>query len=333
MHMSKTLFFLWVMLAGGCTGEKTSPSERFVLRDGQSPVGEIKHIESLGRDTLLVLDNGGKIYLFVRFELKKTVGKKGKGPGEYNAVSHFAVSGDTLYVLDRTLSKLIAYSISDEIWYDEITSPELAQFTAFVRIRGVFYFCSSLYTTATEPDRQLLYRFEKHDGATPLGVTIASLNISPLPTVVQGILPIRTQGSLLTACFPFASQMLVYDTDVDTFTTIRMPVELRSLSGSTKTTDMSTVLKFIASTEFIMGVYPRQKWIAFVTKRGQGEKTEWSIKYITASGDFIGQHKADSYVFHVDEERVLRYAVSQDTGTNFPHEVIDEKNQFVKRFL
>ena len=85
-------------------------------------IGEIKKV-SFTDQFIFVSDPyvSQKIFMFDKNgKFVKSIGSQGGGPGEYNTISNFTITGDSLLIQDYNLHKYLVYSIKENRFVGDI---------------------------------------------------------------------------------------------------------------------------------------------------------------------------------------------------------------------
>lgn len=107
---------------------------------------------------------------------RRTVGRRGAGPGEFDAVTAFGLFGDTLWTLDANLRRVTRFSSAGEL----LTISRLASMSPEVGRRGKYYF---FYPMAMLKDGSLL----GFGGTTGRAIAAGEVVALPLLRIPRGI--------------------------------------------------------------------------------------------------------------------------------------------------
>ncbi len=114
-----TLLLFTVFLFTGCSKEKSIGSLTIIdsLDTSENIENSLSHCTSLKvyNDKLFILD-GSKINVYDVTDgaFKRTFGKSGKGPGEFNYANDFCICRDTVYVADSGNFRVQTYNIAGD---------------------------------------------------------------------------------------------------------------------------------------------------------------------------------------------------------------------------
>ena len=129
-----------------------NPTPRYLVDDGDPPMSAVIGYATIGSDSAIVVDNTHGIFLFVSDRREKIIGQRGRGACEHQRVKSFSVDGDTIFVLDNQLGRIIGYSIHSGDCVSEIGMPELSDFAQIGRFDNRFYLAKTEYTSASASD-------------------------------------------------------------------------------------------------------------------------------------------------------------------------------------
>ncbi len=94
----------------------------------KSIIGSISHL-IIFNERIYILDTYKQQALFVfsiNGQFIQKVGKVGRGPGEFLSPDSFWINDDGIFILDRALSQILRYDLSDYTYVETIVTPDLA---------------------------------------------------------------------------------------------------------------------------------------------------------------------------------------------------------------
>ena len=115
------------------------PTPRYLVDDGDPPMSEVIGYATIGSDSAIVIDNTHSIFLVISDRREKLIGQNGSGACEHESITSFVVDGDTIFVLDHRLGRILGYSIHSGDCVSEIGMPELSDFTQIGRVDNRFF--------------------------------------------------------------------------------------------------------------------------------------------------------------------------------------------------
>ncbi len=314
----------------GCTKDRENITidpdvERHVLIDDGPPLSQIWHIEPVGGDSLITMDDTRSLQLFVDNRFVKTLGSKGRGPCEYDAARHFAVHGDTLYILDHTAAKMVYYSLSTDLCLGELSSPELSNLSSFIRAGGAFYLMHTGYTSVTPPTHDLLYKMTDGGVVTPIGFTIEHLQPNALLPPIMKSITLRERYNTLYMEFPFSDKLWMYDIVEGSMNGFRLSLAGHSdLRNHAMSSDMDEILRLINNTEMITGFFLLPDMLAIVTKIGAPPDIDRKITFYDYNGIRRGEIKTDQHVFRVTDQYFSVYTEDiENPDTAHPYVILN----------
>jgi hypothetical protein len=288
---------------------------KLAIIDDGPPLTEIIHIESITSDSMIILDNTHQLYLYVKNRFNKILGAKGKGPYEYDVVRSFTSSGDTLFIYDQSLSKLISYSISTNECLQEIRLEDL--FSSVARIKGIFYFGYTEYTAATNLSKPLLYQLDAKHNVIPLKIRFLDLHANVFPAPLKMQTPLKQKNDLLYFSPPFSNKVFVYDTHTRSFSFFDLVLDSPHGKDFKSISNAKGIMKFInEELELVFGLFLLENYIAVVSKKGRVPDDQWKIRFYTYSGKYKYEITTNKYVFAVDENSFSRLTLALDNASS-----------------
>ncbi len=185
-------------------------SKNYIV-DTQEPLSELRGIEMIGKDSMLILDTSSRLRLFVKGRYVRTVGKGGRGPEEYVSPTSACTDEGKMFIFDQRLGKVVWYNLSNNEFLGEIVKPEFTQFESYKRINGQSYFFVTRYVSSDSANRGLLFRLDRNGNLTDVGIKFSMLGIGGFRFPVRAQPAIGWKETKLFICYPFSSRLIVYD--------------------------------------------------------------------------------------------------------------------------
>jgi hypothetical protein len=319
-----------ILLSVGCNAaddyiQVKNDVSRHVLIDDGPPLSQIFRIESIGRDSLITIDDFAQIQLYVNNKFVKSIGVNGRGPCEYNSVRHIFLNRDTLFILDPSTTKIVYYSLITDRCLGELILPELSDFSSFLRFGDSFYLLHAGYSVVTNLDKTLLFKLYDNSTLTPLGLRFVDLDANVLLPPLQKYVSMRTKGNIIYMEFPLTDKLWLYNTgngEVSNF-----GLSLDGLDKDYKTiTDADELMKiFNDEIELISGFYLLEDKIAIITGKGRHPDRVIKIKFYNYSGLPLGEITTDLYVFRITEQLFSRLTEESDNPDALhPYIILDQ---------
>ena len=286
------------------------------LNDELSPIAEVQQMFCKGLDSIYITDNLSNISLFVANKFNKTVGIKGKGPGEYYRVTSFYVNSDTLFILDRSLSKIIWYNIKTNKFIGEIVNNKLIEFRSFVCINGIFYLFYTEYSMLTNLVKPIIYTLAPKGKLDPLQLHFKDLDIVASIAPLSIASPIETKKIIIYFVLPLCDRVWMYNIKTKEITSFKIKLdvpkgnELRSISNAN---ELFSLVK--NKIEFVFGLYTLDKYIAIVSKQGADN----FIKYYSYSGNYIGKLVSNLPIFNVTAKNFSVLGLNSTKESHYPY--------------
>lgn len=306
------------------------------LLDDGPPLSQITRIVSIGRDSMLVTDRSHQLQLFVNYRFEKMVGKKGKGPGEYSSARYFQAIGDTVFLFDRLLGKVIAYSVKTNRVYDEVVNTNLTQFDGFLRANGAFYFGFSTYTGEPEPEKCLLYQLSNHNKLTELNFRYSDLGSDKIVFAFSPSAPVlmKAKGELLYIIWPFSKRIWIYDLKKNEIESFKLELDYPQQTDFKNMTDLQMQAKIVEQIEMVADLFLTHRGITLWTikaKFGTLPTKETSmLRLYSYAGKELTHLNVSPFVWHVEDTLFARWEVdTTQSGAQYPYIITWEKFQLV----
>jgi hypothetical protein len=306
------------------------------LIDDGPPLSQITRMVSIGRDSILVTDRNFQLQLFVNYRFQKVLGKKGKGPGEYISIFDFGVDGDSLFLFDIRLGKIIQYSLETNEVVDEIVNADLSQFYGFLRMNGTFYFVFARYTKETEPDKCLLYRLDKQNKLKELNFRYSDLGPDKIVFKYppMALVLMKAKGGLIYIRFPFSNRMWIYDTVNDTIESFKLDLEYPQQTDLGYLPDLQTQMKASEEIEVVSSFFLLDEQIALWSVRPKFNvlptRETSRLRFYTYTGKKLTQFNVDPFVWDVEDSLFARWEVdTTQSGDRYPYRITWEKYNIV----
>jgi hypothetical protein len=327
------LFILILFLGAACESksriEVSSQSTRAALVDGTPPLGELIHIEPVGEDSLIILDNRQNLHLFSENRFVKLLGKKGEGSGEYSRVSAFCVYDGSIVIFDKSKLKLLSFSLgTNECEFEKtVRSEEFAALSALVVNDETMYFIKTELSSVTPDHEQVFFKLNSDQTLTPLGLAKRNLQGRFLRSPIKLMTSVKQRAGKLYFTFPLSPIVWEYDVISHSLSSITVGLELPDDSDLASADNLSSALKLVnEKVELIMGVFPLDRHLAIVTKQGRPPDSQWKIRFYSYQGEFRGEIWTSYYVYDVQENYYAHIELSGDID-DYPYVVVQTPYQ------
>jgi hypothetical protein len=325
------LIYIALAIFVGCnaaddTIQVTSGITKHVLIDDGPPLSQIFYIESIGGDSLIVLDDFSQVQLYINNKFNKSIGIHGRGPCEYNAVRHISLNGDTLFILDPSTAKIVYYSLTTDRCLGELILPELSDFSSFVRLDGSFYLLHTGYSVATNLNKRLFFRLDDDMTLSALGISFADIRANVMLPPIQKYVSMRTKEDIIYMEFPLTDKLWLYNTGSGELESFELSLngfdrEYKSIS------DPDEIMRvFNDVIELISGLYLLDDKIAVISGKGTHPDRTIKIRFLSYEGGPIGEITTDLYVFRVTEQIFSRLTEESDNpDARHPYIILDQE--------
>ena len=290
-------------------------AERFIVDEGAAPISAIVVYAPVGPDSAVVVDNTDALFLLVADRSDRTIGKRGEGPCAHMEVTSYAIAGDTVFVLDRSLGRITGYSLRSGECLMEVSHPELSGFRSLGREGSSFYLARTQVTTMTPEDEELLFEMRPSGTLLPLGLTTSDLEADLLPMPVQvgrTIYSMKSLDGVLYFLVSLSHRIWTYDTGTQEISFIELTHD-SPRSGPVQ--DLDKAMALVPEIELEFGFFLLSNRIAVISRR----KSEQKLSLYTYAGDLAARGPAGDMPSFTDG-RVLYSLVATEFETK-PYEI------------
>jgi hypothetical protein len=310
--------------------DKTLTGGVYLVQNGKYLVTPMNTLFPTCVSHMIMHDSG---QLFVNYKFKKTVGKRGKGPGEYSSIFDFTVNGDTVFLFDRRMSKIVAYSLETDQVIDEIVNKDLSQFYGFLRKDGKFYLAFARYTPDTEPNKSLLFTLDREKKLRELSFRYADLGHDKIMFKYppMALVLMKDGGNVLYIRFPFSNRMWIYDVVRDSVESFKLDLEYPQQKDLSRLRDLQDQMKASEHIEVVSAFFLLDDLIAFwsvVPKFNEAPtRARSQLRFYTYAGKKVAQFNVDPFLFDVQDSLFARWEVdtAHQSVPQYPYRIVWEK--------
>ena len=307
---------LLLLMVASCRNDasRTEPvvsdfPERYVIDEGTPPIGAINGYTPLRGDTALAVDNRDEIFLIVSDRRVGMIGAKGVGPCEYQDVTAYSVAGDTLFILDRGLGRLVGYSVRDGACLSEFVDPFLTHFTGVSKAGPWFYFTMSSYSTPLDPETVLLYRLSAAGEFIPLELRKSDLDADLLmmPINTGRLRHIKERDGVIYFLLPLTHKVWscnVHDGSVSYFD---LKHDSADISAHANVPDLAAAAGIVRDIEMELDLFLLDEYIAV----GSNIRGKWMRSIYSYAGELKAREEVSGDMVF-EESGVVYRTVSQD---------------------
>jgi hypothetical protein len=303
-------------------GEIITPKEisRRVLIDDISPITRIFGAAVLENQELLIVSD--KISLIKNDTLYKTIGND---TGQYNMVFSISIIKDTLMIFDKSLSKILLYSISSGKCLKEVIHKDLALPT-HIRIQNNRIYALRANLSAELPNKTpLLFTIKEilnHASAdtllVPLNVHIADMSVEwLLPRIVRvhSFENLKEKNGKLYFFIPLMPKLWCYEVATNTVSSLDLPlnVPFKEIIGADNAKKEKLLLH--NPIEMVTEIKTLNNYIAIKTIQKKGENGIFRLRLISYSGKPLGVIESRDNIIDVNETTFLCISLNME-GTN-----------------
>lgn len=284
-------------------------SERYILDEGTPPISAIRGYTSLRGDTALIADERGEIFLLIADRRVGRIGARGSGPCEYQALTSYTVAGDTVFVLDHRQGKLVGYSVKDGSCLSELVAPDLARFSALIKVGPWFYFTVTSYNTSLPPESVLLYRMSLSGEFTPLDLRKSDLDADLLmmPIKAAQLRQIRERKGEIYFLLPLSHKVWRYNVNTGQVWSFDLVHESAGITEYANSTDFQAVAAAIGEVEMEIDLFLLDDYIAISSRRPGG----WMRSLYSYTGELNSREEVTGKMVF-EEEGIFYNVVSGD---------------------
>jgi len=287
---------------------------RYLIDEGTPPVSAVIGYATTGRDSAIIVDNTQSIFLFISDHRNKIIGKLGNGSCEYQKVSSFTIDGDTLFILDNQLARIIGYSVSSGECVHEIALSQLSEFGQIGIYGDRFFLARKGYNSTTSADETLFYSLDSSKNLNPVGLTLgdtgADLLLMPV-RMSRRIPQIKARGNKLHFLLSFSHKIWEYDTQTGEISSFSIANRSPDISNYALSQDMTRISKLMRELEFEMDIFPLENEIVVMSLF----ESNFTLRRYLYSGEFIGEQSDAPHVDFEEGDRLYTLNPSEDYGS------------------
>lgn len=307
---------LALLLVASCRNDasKTEPvvsdsPERYLIDEGIPPIAAINGYTPLRGDTALVVDNSDEIFLIVSDRRVGMIGAKGDGPCEYQDVTAYSVAGDTLFVLDRGLARIVSYSVREGACLSEFSDPLLIRFTGLSKVGQWFYLTRGSYTTPMNSETVLLYRLSAAGEFTPLELRKSDLeaDLLMMPIKTSRLKHIKERDGVLYFLLPLTHKVWSYDVHDGSVSYFDLIHDSADIAAYANVADLATVAGIVGDIEMDGDLFLLDEYIAV----GSNIHGKWMRSLYSYTGELRAREEVSGDMVF-EESGVFYNIVAQD---------------------
>lgn len=306
-------------------------TETYLLKDDMELLDHINIVQHLGSDRMLIVDNKPSISLFENYEMTGNIGESGAGPCEYEGVSAFDVSSDTVYVLSAAQSKIISYSIESGECLGEISHEELSSQSYIYRTGNQFILGSQAYSFGTPDSTVLMHRLTDDKVMEPLKLNVGDLNRIKTPIALRAAgLDFGVSGKQVFTYFPLTSKLFVLNEQDDSIKSFPVDIDIKREEVKAAGEDIDQLLEIIRGDfEFISRIFTVNDHIALVYQQNaiDTEGSKYFIQLYSSGGDFLGEFEGDYPFLSFHDDQLVELREVEDPGSDYSYEIAYRKIQ------
>ena len=282
---------------------------RYVIDEGTPPIAAINGYTPLRGDTVLVVDNKDEIFLVVSDRRVGMIGTKGAGPCEYQDVMSYSVAGDTLFVLDRRLGKIVGYSVRDGACLSEFTDPLLTHFSGMSKVGQWFYVTMSSYSTPLDPETVLLYKLSAAGAFIPLELRKSDLDADLLmmPIKAGRLKHIKERDGVIYFLLPLTHKVWSYDVHDGSVSYFDLIHDSADIGAHANSTDLAAAAAIVGEIEMGIDLFLLDEYIAV----GSNIRGKWMRSLYSYAGELQAREEVSGDMVF-EEGGVFYKTVSQD---------------------
>lgn len=225
----------------------SEPTETHMLKDDLELLDDIRTVQPISGDQLIIVDGKPGIYLFENYKMTTRIGTKGNGPCEYEGISSIDISGDTLFVLSPNQNKITSYSISNNECLGEISNEKLSS-KAYMYRNGDHFILGSAANAYTPDSAAVMHRFNGDRSLQPLNLTAGELNRVEAPiSISRAGLNFGVKENLLFSYFPLTTKLFIWDLDNKSGQSFPLNLDIKREEIKAAGDDMNRIMELIQS--------------------------------------------------------------------------------------
>lgn len=313
---------IMVLIFSACLGIATdgmAQSKQYILDQGVPPISDIRSYTIIAGDSSLVFDRDNGIFVLASNVRKDRIGAIGQGPCEFQDVTSYAVVEDTVFVLDRSSSKIVGYSIQDNTCLQETIDPGLVSFSSVVRVGSSFFLGRNSVNAAMDSNTALLVELTESGEFKDLGLRKSDLEADLLmvPMRSQRTQRIKEKNGVIYFLLPYSHRVWSYDVRSDRIGHIALTHGSGDISGYATATDFNSIGKAIQEIEKEIELFLLDEQVAVFSLMGN----KWILRSYSYSGTLLAEHDVTlQNIFF--EDRGVFYALDSTEDEDRPYQVI-----------
>lgn len=303
--------------------------KRVILQDSKQPLARVFGIKFLDSTRFLTVSND--IQLFENDTAVKTIGSLGKGSGQYNIVYSLTLANDTISVFDRSLSKLVYYSVNSGKLLKETILQDLAIPTQMTYQSGSFYALRA--NLSSDMDKSLPILFTLQDtGLKALNVSIKDLDTKWLfqrSLRVQSLENLKVKDNIVYFVVPMMPHLWLYNIQTRTMSSFPLSLHMPTNEEFMSADDRAKMSMIQKNVESISGVYLLDSTIALTTQQGADESSVFRVRLLSYSGKELGTIELSDRIIEVGNNffKCLRLDMS-GVNTQNPYSILTYSYMF-----
>ena len=272
-------------------------TSRYLVDEGMPPIASIVKYVPISQDSALAVDSEDGLFLFIEDHRAGMLGLRGRGPCEYEEVTSLAVVGDTVFVLDRTLVRIVGYSIGTGACLTEVSHPEMSGVDNLGRAGGWYYLLRGIGSSMFPADYVLLYRLDDKGRFEPLGFTAGDLQAD---FMMHGL---ENWNRAIQECegglyFTVPLSHRVWRYDIQSGEVFSFQIELSSLDlADYADVDLSAQPEIFRELEVERNLFLLDDHVSVLTLRGF---RNWYLGLYTYDGNLIAIDTVTSHIYFVE---------------------------------
>jgi hypothetical protein len=325
----------------------TNRQSFYLETEAEYPLGSLLHYQQLSKDTSIFVQASPKqIFLFVNNKFNKTIGRYGKGPGEYTNINSFCQYGDTLFVFNRN-RKTLGYLMSNGMCVYEMTDKKMLFATEMQRIsKGRSIFVNNFFEPESDDKEEFIYTIADKTGVKdsyPIERGMIQYPKTNPPIVGGTCNPLKVHDRIALLIFSFSPYLVMMNTEDKEAKLIKLQVSIKypSKKPNLEIPEESTTKEVIENSDAVLDVFPLSAMFAVVVLKTSYSKLRQGrieIQFYSYDGKSLGvvefPRKEELGLFprivNIDETTIL--AIGFDPNKpNSPYKLTQQTYAWAKK--
>lgn len=302
-------------------------NERFQLKDDLATLSLVSKVEFVDDNRMIITDNTPAIYLFENYEMKKIIGRSGKGPCEFETISATELDGDILHVLDSNQRKLISYDLNTQECVAEYDNPLFAGSDyLYKHENGEFITGRTSYTFLNPDSTKLAFRLTEENEMEGLDFELSRINpVKTLITFRSGGLDFKKSGDKLYGYYPLTDSVYVIDLNDYSVSSLPLDIDIKRKEFEDAGEDMNKVMEIIQGDfEFLDRLFVSDNFLAAMVLSNPSTEGDMkrSLHFYSKDGRFLYELDYPNQIIDIQGNTIVEVEESLDPNSDYSFSLV-----------